>query len=209
MQLLLIAILSMFLLAAVVTFTVMGLAQWKRSRALGRWANHNAMRFSPDDTFDVPNRYGQFALISSGHSPCVHNVTYGRWHGLPVRAFDFHYEVGHGTRRITRRYSVVLVKSDKPLESLLLWRDTDFARIAQACADGKVSSWSFMGSSAQAHEFARICQDLDRSGACIEVADSTIMFGLPGSGRYDSQFMKIMEISMAIISKDSQQAQKR
>jgi hypothetical protein len=113
------------LVAAVISFVVMGLAKVRRSRSLARAAHQRGNRFFRDDPFDVPRRYAKFALISSGHSPCAHNVTDGRLGGRSARAFDFRCELGHGTRRITRHYSVLVVGAAECPHRLLMWSDAD------------------------------------------------------------------------------------
>lgn len=183
LQILLIVILSIALLAAIVSFAVMGTLQHRRSAKLARWASSRGLRFSESDVFEIPLRYASFAVIGSGHSPCAHNLTYGHLGELPLRAFDFHYEVGHGTQRMTRRYSIVLLSFPQRERPLLMWRSTDFAPLAAPLADGAVDSWMYIGDRLCAQKLARACAGLDAPGSCIQVQDSTIVFAMPGENR--------------------------
>lgn len=127
-----------------------------RSRRLSRWSHEQGLRFSREDPFDVAVRYAGFALFDGGHSARAENVTYGRLDSMPLRIFDLRFEVGHGTRRVVRRYDVAVVETPDPLPGLLLWdeRDLEAAPLAAQVCDGQVGGWRYGGPAAAARAAA-------------------------------------------------------
>jgi len=166
--------------AAVLGFCGLGLLQHLRTAALARRANESGLHFSAEDAFDVPRRCAAFAICSAGHSPQASNVTYGRLRGLPVRAFDFRYEVGHGTRRSTRYYCVVLLEVPGP-RAVLLWnrRDGAGAPPAARVPEGTCRDWSYRGDGAQARRLAEVCESLAGSGVSVEARAEGVMLCFP------------------------------
>jgi len=171
------------LAAAVVAFAVTGALQRRRTRALARKAHEMGMRFSPTDPFDVPRRYAQFALISAGHSPRANNVIYGGVKGLPLRMFDFRYEVGHGTRRMARHYSVVMVETDQAPPPMLMWNDLDAgnAPLDILWAELHLAGWTCLGDETLAETLADVCRPMAAEGVSVQVCRTTLM--LCASGR--------------------------
>jgi len=172
---------------SVVSFVVMGLRQLHRTNSLARKAHEMGLHFSPNDLFDVPRRYGDFALISRGHGPRAYNVTHGRFGRLPVRAFDFRYEVGHATRRMTRHYSVIVAQASVTLGKVVMWNldDAQAAPLSAGTSAGRVDRWACCGDLQLARVMARACggfSDSDRA-VSIEARDDTVMFCIPVSGR--------------------------
>jgi hypothetical protein len=172
--------------AAAAGLAVLGLLQRLRRRAMERRAHEAGLHFSAEDTFDVPRRCAAFALCAAGHSPQASNVTYGRVRGLPVRAFDFRYEAGHGTRRSTRYYGVVLVEAGtRPAPALrgdvLMWNGRDAARAPAAAQrpDGTLRGWSWRGDARQARWMADRCEALAASGLSVEVRREGVLFCFP------------------------------
>jgi len=169
------------LVASVVSFLVMGLVQFGRTNSLARKAHQMRMKFSSSDPFDVPCRYGQFALIANGHSGRANNVTYGRLEGWPVRAFDFRYEVGHGTRRLTRHYSVVVAETELDLPPVLMWneRDIEGSPMAVRQSSGRLAWWFYVGSDALAATLEEECRPLADQGVSVQICGSTLMLCAP------------------------------
>ena len=169
------------LVAAVISFAIMGLLQRRRTRRLARKAHEMGMRFSPDDPFNVPRRYAGFAMIGCGHSPRASNVTYGRLDGQPIRAFDFRYEVGHGTRRLTRHYSVIVCEADSPMRPLLMWheQDAECAPLALHGSDRRVACWRYAGSQAGASALAAVFGPLAEEGLSLQISGTAVMFCVP------------------------------
>jgi hypothetical protein len=166
--------------AAVAGLAALGLLQHLRRGALERWAHESGLHFSAEDTFDVPRRCAVFAICSAGHSAQASNITYGRLRGVPVRAFDFRYEVGHGTRRSTRHYSVVLVEAPAP-PGVVLWNRLDAAQAPAAvqAADGMQGDWSWRGDAAQARRLGEACASLAGSGLSLEARPEGVMICFP------------------------------
>ncbi|MCK4601822.1 MAG: hypothetical protein KAU28_05115 [Phycisphaerae bacterium] len=169
------------IVAAVISFFVMGLMQHRRCRLLARSAHEMSMRFSRDDPFDVPYRYWGFALINSGHSPRANNVTYGRYEGWVMRAFDFRYEVGHGPRRSARNYNVIVAETELDMPAVLMWSDMDgeFAPLAARRPEGHKGGWSYRGSEAMAQMLAEACEDLAAEGLSMQTRGKVLMLHLP------------------------------
>jgi len=176
-----VAVLVGVLLAASVSFTVMGLGKMRRRRRLARDAHESGMKFFPDDPYDVPRRYADFAAISSGHSPCANNVTAGRLRGRTFQAFDFRCELGHGTRRLTRRYSVVVAETRLAQPSLLMWHtgDAELAPLAARDMQGRLGQWSFRGSRALAEAVEAACRRIEQAQPGIEVRGSVVLIAAP------------------------------
>ena len=121
----------------------MGWSRRRRLMALARTAHEMGMRFSPDDPFDMTRHYSEFVLASAGHSGRAENVIFGRYEGWILRTFDYYFEVGHGTRRLSRRYSVIATDTDLDLPDLLMWSadDTDHVPLAVGDPVGRAGQW--------------------------------------------------------------------
>ena len=181
MQVAFMVVLIGVLVAAVVSFAVMGLLQHRRTNVLAGKAHRMGMRFSVEDPFDVPRRYADFARIASGHSASAHNVTYGRLGGLPVRAFDFRYEIGHGTRRTARHYGVVVIETSEALPPLVMWndRDVECAPLASHQCDGHVACWAYLGPEPLAAAVGYACRALADRGAGMQAVGHAVMLCVP------------------------------
>jgi len=199
LQLAFVAILILVLVAAVVSFVVMGLLQVRRSNVLAREAHEMQMRFDRDDPFDMPQRYGQFALMACGHSCAAHNVTHGRLAGQPVRAFDFRYEVGHGTRRMTRHYRVVVLETGLPLPPVLMWNhhDLEAPPLAAEAAGAVLDEWLCQGDEVFAAGLARAAGSFRSARPSLQVRDGVLMMMFPQQGR-DRRAWKLAEAVSAV-----------
>ena len=162
---------------AMAFFAVMGLVQARRTRELASAAYDMGLRFSPDDLFDVPRRYGDMALMSCGHSPRANNVAHGRLAGMPVQAFDFRYEAGHGPRRMTRHYSVIVAEAQRELPRALIWHveDEEFGPLAVRRPDMRVGCWHCVGDAAFARKLAEACRPLADLGVSAETLGPRIL----------------------------------
>ena len=203
-----VALLVCVLLAAIVSFVVMGLSKLRRTARLARAAHEKGRRFFPDDPYDMPRRCADFALISSGHSPRANNVTAGRCLGLPVWAFDFRCELGHGTRRITRHYSVVVVEMGGQSGALLMWPDNDaeLAPLAARGPAGRVGRWRIRGPAELAAAVASAWTGPENAEPSIEVRGGVLMVSAPAersAGSYAVETEKIEPIVAALVGDDS------
>lgn len=174
--------------AALAWLAGLGLLQQRRTGALARQAHERSLHFSPEDGFDIPRRCAAFALVSAGHSPQAANVTHGRLRGLPVRAFDFRYEAGHGTRRQTRWYGAVWVETGWPGPAVLVWDPRGDGGLPLACRGGEEAcrGWAFRGDRRRAEAVADACAALAQGGLCVEVRDEAVLFCFPMRRRRDS-----------------------
>ena len=186
--------------AASISFVVMGLAQLRRTRALARRAHGTGLKFSGDDPFDMPRRYADFSLIALGHSPQAHNVSYGRLAGWLIRTFDFHYEVGHGPRRITRRYSVVTAETDLDLPAVTMWNNSDaeYAPLAIRYSGNHVACWTFLGDEQVARAIAHVGWPLAESGLSAETCGNVMMFCIPAR-RSTKRAGRLLDVAVAVL----------
>jgi hypothetical protein len=159
----------------------MGLSRVRRTRRLAAWAGEHDLHFDVQDPYDIPTRYTDFALISCGHSPWTCNVSHGRGTRGQLRAFDYRYEVGHGPRRMTRRYAVVLLETDLDLPEVLLWHDGDSANAPLQIRPfaGRVGHWSFQGDSEMADRICRLADSLGEGGTSFQIRRGGIMILRP------------------------------
>jgi hypothetical protein len=180
-QIIIMAILTAALLATAASFVVMGIRQKRHTRRLAGRAGEKGLHFSSDDPFDIPERYRRFALLSCGHSPRARNVTHGRLDALPLRAFEFHYEIGHGTRRTTCRYSAVIVDMQTEADDLMMWNHSDAqqAPLETRQVHGEVGCWSFRGSARLAQRLAQTAGGLAAEGLSLQVLGAEVLFCLP------------------------------
>ncbi|MCJ7544716.1 MAG: hypothetical protein MUP47_09185 [Phycisphaerae bacterium] len=169
--------------ATAVGFAIGGLLQVRRRDRLARAAHEAGLLFSAEDLFDVSRRYARFAVIGGGHGGRATNVTYGRLGGLPVRAFDFRYEIGHGTRRQGRHYAVVAVEAMEPATPLLLWRwgDLDLAPLAARQATERLGDWDCRGQGA-AQAVAKLPEALAGAATGVEVLGPAELAGVRPAG---------------------------
>lgn len=180
-QIAFIVLLGLIVAISMVVFAVLGAMQLRRTRRLIRDAHTMGLRFAVEDPFDVPHRYSDFALMHLGHSPLANNVTYGRIGRRPVRAFDFRYEAGHGTRRSTRRYSVITVDVELPLPSAILWNEADVAAAPLAVlAEGKrLGGWFTVGDEGVARVLVRACAGLVDESVSVQTSGGALLFCSP------------------------------
>jgi len=203
MQAFFVVVMVSVLVVSVAFFVVMGLRQKRRTEALSRRAHEMGLRFSVTDPFDIPRRYGDFALVANGHGGRAENVAYGRVGAWPLRGFDFRYELGHGTRRVTKLYSVVVVETELHLPTVLMWNDADveFAPITSRHCDGRLDCWTYAGEETFARVLAGACGDLAGDAASIETRGSVLMLCVPvraGAGHTDGRLGKAVRMIEAL-----------
>ncbi|OPX22660.1 MAG: hypothetical protein B1H04_04700 [Planctomycetales bacterium 4484_123] len=140
----------------------LGFAQRRRRRGLMRAAHHMGLKFSPEDPFELSQRYPGFVLASAGHSQRAENVLYGQHRGWLVRLCDYSFETGHGTQRTARRYSLMVVDTDMELPATLMWHIQDAAQIPLEAAGpaARVGPWLVTGEVAFAAVLAEAFAEL-------------------------------------------------
>ena len=196
MSLLLTVLFIAVLAGAIVFFAIMGFRQFRRSRAIARKAYDMGLHFSQSDLFDIARRYGNFVLISRGHSGMVSNVTYGRIEGMSVRAFDFCSEMGHGTRRIMHRDGAVVIETRMQLPSLLMWNENElsFAPITIIDSDKHVGSWLCSGDMSLAGEIARDLPEMGPAGINIQARGNSLMLSVRPKIHSSEYILSMVEI---------------
>lgn len=198
MQFALVAILFAVFVAATIAFAVIAFLHRRRVGALSRVANQWGLRFSSDDPFDVPRFYADFVPVASGHSARARNVTYGQWHGIPIRAFDFRYEAGHGMQRHTRNFVVAVVQLERPLPPVLMWNTMDSICSpleAIRCVE-KFGPWMCRGEDALIRALALALAPLEHDAICIQTRGDQVMLWQP-AGRGGRMHAPLMECSLA------------
>lgn len=181
MPIVIMAILTLALGGALVSFVVMGIRQSRHSRRLARRAQERGLRFSAADPFEIPERYQRFDLLSRGHAPRAIHVSHGRIGGRNLRAFEFSYEVGHGTRRSTCRYAVILLETAAAPGDVILWNHSDAERSPLRARDAseRIGCWSFCGPAESARRWAAAMAPLGAEGVSLEIRGTAILFCLP------------------------------
>ncbi len=196
MSLLLTVLFIGVLAAAIISFTVMGFRQFRRSRTLARKAYDMGLHFTQSDLFDVARRYGDFALISRGHSGMASNVTYGRIEGMSVRAFDFCSEIGHGTRRLICRDGAVVIETRMELPSLLMWNEKKFpfAPMAVRGCDKHIGNWLCSGDMDLAAALARELPEMGSAGINVQARGDSLMLTAQPTIQSEEYILSFAEI---------------
>ncbi len=197
LQIAFIVLLTTVIIAAVVSFCVMGIMQYRRARSLSRRAHEKSMLFAPDDPFDIACRYADFALVDCGHSPRANNVTYGRYQGWAIREFDFRYEVGHGTQRAARNYHVIIAETEKELPSALMWNEAsgETVPLAAMWSGSRKGCWVCTGDDAMTDALAEICGSFADRGLSIQILRQAVMLHVPARRYGRAYSLDIEEVS--------------
>jgi hypothetical protein len=107
----------------------------KRREELATVARRLGLAYSAED--DAGCLGLPFALLQRGDDRGAENVLSGTWQGVPVREFDYWYEVesrdanGH-TTRTTYRFSCATTEVDAAMSPLTLGRENVFTRLADS-----------------------------------------------------------------------------
>lgn len=186
LQLLLVAI----LLVAFAMFVIKGYLRNRRNRRFARRIVAKGLRFSIDDPFDIYHRYQKFAVINGGHSPIAEQVASGRLDDWSVRAFNFHCEVGHGTRRETRYYSIVVFETPQPLPEFCLWSqmNAEMAPLEFRTSAGKLDGWRYSGDERIAKSLAEAMSGENMHNGLVQLNGNAVMFCLPQSAKMEVCF---------------------
>lgn len=163
--------------AGITVLAWLGLTQRRRRRRLARFAHETDLRFSADATFDLVGRYGDFVLVSAGHSPRVENELAGRRKGWQFRVFDYHFEAGHGPGRVLRRYSVMMADADVDLPRTLLWHGADVqqAPLAARYPSRRAGPWYLIDGQARAEAVAEALGDLADEPVSAQTRGRSVM----------------------------------
>jgi hypothetical protein len=176
------AILVVALVATVLYIVAMGIRQRRQARTLARLTAELSLRFSRDDPLELPEALSEFSLVAGGHSARASHVAYGRLDEMDVAAFNFRYEVGHGTRRLTRHYSMFLARVGHDLPPVVMWntRDPDVTPVDMHRVDQHVAGWACTGSRILADIVKDTAGELAGKGLSVEVRHRQMLLALPG-----------------------------
>ena len=184
MRHLLTSLLVVLLVGGVIGFAILGLRQrWRRRRLAMRCAARE-LEFVPNDPFNAPCYFSDFALMSAGHNPRAQNVSQGPLNGWRLRAFDLGYEVGHGIRRNSRQYSVLVLEGAHDLSDVLMWHRDDASGAPMRAAQGErlIGPWVFSGDAATASRLSHACEVLTGVQASLQVVRGVLMICAPAMG---------------------------
>lgn len=188
---------------------LMGLGQHRRTRALAARAHETGLRFDADDPFEIPRRYADFAIVRSGHSPVAHNVIHGHRRGKPVRACDFRYELGHGTRQVTRHYELIAVETAAELPPVLMWHqgDLDLAPLAARQCVEQMGPWTWAGSEDLARMVHARGEFLARRNGSLQTCQGVLLVCLPAGRRpFAADLDSVVELAEALTPGAARQA---
>jgi hypothetical protein len=122
--------------AVAIAIAVLGYrAKRKRQQAMAAIARNQGLDFSVDDPFGTLAE--PFTLLRRGDGRGVENVSWGVWHGVEVRAFDYWYyeETRDSNGRTSRSYSrfdCVLASVDARCPRLTIAQENILTRLADA-----------------------------------------------------------------------------
>lgn len=167
--------------AGMVVLAWMGCSRRRRLTALARTAHEMGMRFSPDDPFDLTRHYSGLILASAGHSGRAENVIFGRYDGWALRAFDYYFEVGHGTRRLSRRYGIIAADTDLDLPDVLMWSGDDSEHIPLAVSSplGRSGRWLIITGMAFAPTLAEAFSNYPDRPIDLQIDNGSVMICSP------------------------------
>jgi hypothetical protein len=158
-------------------------------------------RFSREDPFDIPQRYRDFVLISCGHSPRAFNVMYGQVESWTLRSFDFRYEVGHGTRRMSRLYSVVAIDTQLKLPDVMMWNDgdSDNAPLEIRQVDGHIGRWSFAGDAKFAEQLCDFAHNENFENLSLQTYNNTLLLSQATDEKSDGNYTINPDIAVDLL----------
>ncbi len=119
---------------AVIGLVIAARIERKKREAFAAWADAHAFTYDPEQEEGLDDRYGFECLAQGNNRYGCHHLR-GDWNGLPVHAFQYHYQVssGSGKHRHTHHYwhTAVIVECGIPLEPLAIRPESLFDRLAE------------------------------------------------------------------------------
>jgi len=163
--------------AGLMVLAWLGWTHRRRRRRLARFAHETDLRFAAGESFDLIGRYGDFVVVTAGHSPRVENVLAGARKGWQFRVFDYHFESGHGPGRVLRRYSVMIADTDADLPEALLWHGDDLeqAPLAARFPSRRVGPWYVTDGAEHAQAIADAMLPLGDDPVSIQTRGRSVM----------------------------------
>ena len=174
-------ILILALGVGIVVLIWMGWSRRRRLKMLSRIAGEMGMRFSANDPFNMARHYSGFVLASAGHSGRAENIIHGRYDGWHLRAFDYYFEVGHGPRRLSRRYSIIASDTDLNLGDVLMWNadDTDHVPLVAQTPTGQIDQWMVISGMAFAKTVADAFSDYHDQPVDLQINNRSVIICSP------------------------------
>jgi len=174
--------------------------QRRRRKQMARLAHEMGMKFSSQDPFELSRRYSSFALFSAGHSRRAENVMYGRHGSWYFRAFDYSFELGHGTRRLVRRCSVIVADTDLAPPAGLLWHvdDTDHLPLPVAGTVARAGPWLLLRGGEHAVELSELFGTFGEQPVNVETAGRSVMLWLNGIWQVPEFAARIRQAAAAL-----------
>ena len=114
------------LIIAAVVLLIIGLivislyTESKRRNALSALAVKMGWTYCAGDVIGIPQRYGLFDCLNTGHSQRASNVMEGRFGDLDLRGFDYRYTTGSGKDETTHNLSAVIAQAKYPLKQIFI-----------------------------------------------------------------------------------------
>ncbi len=182
------ALLIAILLLSSLVLTGMGFRRWRRRGRLTRLAHQCGLRFSARDTFGLAQRYQGCYLMQSGHSAHAANVLFGQFGAWRLRLFDYHFEVGHGPRRVARRFSVVAADIPEAGAGAFCWRDGPAGTLGLPLSGAELSPdrWWRAGDRTLGRRITDCWPGGELESVGIEVVNSTVLFATADRLRSDA-----------------------
>lgn len=181
-------LLVLALLVTILVFCAKGLARLKRESVLAGKAAALSLSFTREDSGDLPGHFPGFSLMSCGHSRRAYNIAHGQVDGCEVQAFDFRYEIGHGSRRRTRHHGVIMVRLRLD-GRVCMWSGADVEHFPLIIdrIEGSVGNWSYAGNRQLAERLSERIGELASSRASIELRREWLMiaFGVDDENWWD------------------------
>lgn len=165
----------------VLIVVLMARRHYSRTSDILSYAKEVELDFCREDEIDLSLKYGFLSFFTCGHSPRISNVVQGIIRNYKSCIFDYCYEVGHGTRRLARRYRVVIFEEIDCDTELLMWSDYDFeaAPLSVRQFFGRFGDWSYTGDSDAAEKIWCKFDDVADLGISFEISSRSISFYLP------------------------------
>ncbi|MBI4582502.1 MAG: hypothetical protein HY717_00520 [Planctomycetes bacterium] len=122
------------LVVALIIFGILGSA--KRRKELSAWAVSKGWRFSSSSDYGFDERFPGFECLRQGSDRYSHNLTEGSLAGIPLLAFDYHYETtstdSKGRRQTHHHnFSATILQSRVPLKPLFIRPEGFFDKITE------------------------------------------------------------------------------
>ena len=153
----------------------------ERRRKLARWAAGHGMSYIRDNDDSLDYRWPDFDSLNQGHDRYGYNVMEGTWAGMPIAAFDYHYETGSGDDETSWHFSAVILTAPLRLKPLAIRKEGFFDKIGDFFGAGDIDF--------ESAEFSRrfYVKSPDRKWA-YDVIHTRMMEYLMANGRYTIEF---------------------